>query len=154
MFILSSKKQCTKCGEWKSKSEYHKNSKAKDGLYHWCKECARALGKNWYNANKERGQKTALGWYHQNKEKAQSRNRKWIEAHPEKIKEYTKKRNEEYPYHSRDWRLANPEKARTQVRNRRAKKKANGGRITTKEWLEILEKYGKVIFIIKSRVVI
>ena len=34
-------KQCTKCKKLKSKSEFSKNRKNKDGLAYWCKKCYR-----------------------------------------------------------------------------------------------------------------
>ncbi len=34
-------KQCTKCKKLKSKSEFSKNRKNKDGLVYWCKKCCR-----------------------------------------------------------------------------------------------------------------
>ena len=34
-------KNCTKCCEEKAFTFYHKNSKAKDGMQSWCKECKR-----------------------------------------------------------------------------------------------------------------
>lgn len=33
------KKQCAKCKEWKDESEFHKNSRNKDGLHSYCKKC-------------------------------------------------------------------------------------------------------------------
>jgi len=34
-----SEKKCTKCGEWKSVSEFYRHTKYKDGRFHYCKEC-------------------------------------------------------------------------------------------------------------------
>ena len=40
-------KQCTKCGQTKSLTEFGKHSITKDGLNHWCKECNRKRGKEY-----------------------------------------------------------------------------------------------------------
>ena len=32
-------KRCSKCGKWKSESEFHRNGSSKDGLGRQCKEC-------------------------------------------------------------------------------------------------------------------
>jgi hypothetical protein len=37
-------KRCTKCGETKLVSEFHKDSQRKGGLYHKCKACTKAYG--------------------------------------------------------------------------------------------------------------
>ena len=34
-------KLCSHCKKWKYQSEFHKNSRSKDGLKLWCKECGR-----------------------------------------------------------------------------------------------------------------
>ncbi len=45
-------KQCTKCRKLKSKSEFYKNRRSKDGLNHWCKDCARANRRERYEQKK------------------------------------------------------------------------------------------------------
>ena len=46
-------KQCTKCKKLKSKSEFSKSHKNKDGLRYWCKKCTRnhARKRYWVNSN-------------------------------------------------------------------------------------------------------
>jgi hypothetical protein len=41
-------KQCTKCKKWKNESKFGKNSKSKDGLRYWCKDCVRAYMREGY----------------------------------------------------------------------------------------------------------
>lgn len=38
-------KVCSKCGEEKPRESFSKRSRALDGLYSWCKECAKAYYK-------------------------------------------------------------------------------------------------------------
>ena len=33
-------KLCSKCGQWKKESEYHRQKRERDGLAVWCKECS------------------------------------------------------------------------------------------------------------------
>jgi len=37
-------KQCARCGEWKAATEFHKNSRTRDGLHSYCKECNARYG--------------------------------------------------------------------------------------------------------------
>jgi len=41
-------KRCTKCKNWKIDSEFRKDSKTKDGLRYWCKDCERAYTRKRY----------------------------------------------------------------------------------------------------------
>lgn len=47
-------KTCTKCGETKPTTEFHKQSDGRDGLRCDCKSCRKAWGKAWREANPER----------------------------------------------------------------------------------------------------
>lgn len=43
-------KKCSRCGQGKPTSDYHKDNRNPDGLYGWCKDCARAKARE-YRAN-------------------------------------------------------------------------------------------------------
>lgn len=43
-------KKCSRCGQEKTTSDYHKDNRNPDGLYGWCKDCARAKARE-YRAN-------------------------------------------------------------------------------------------------------
>jgi len=45
-------KQCTKCKKLKSKNEFSKNRKNKDGLRYWCKKCEREYIRRYYRRNR------------------------------------------------------------------------------------------------------
>jgi hypothetical protein len=47
-------KHCRKCGTDKARSEFHKDSQNKDGLYSYCKECNRAKTRAWGKANPDK----------------------------------------------------------------------------------------------------
>jgi 5-methylcytosine-specific restriction endonuclease McrA len=85
MFVLADKKRCSKCEEWKDRSEFGKDKKQKDGLSYWCKECNRKnsakyrkenhggfLGalKRWREKNKEKKKEYRKKWYSENREHA------------------------------------------------------------------------------------
>lgn len=44
-------KHCTKCGEQKPLSEFHKNKKSKDGFTRYCGKCCTNQSKEWYRKN-------------------------------------------------------------------------------------------------------
>ena len=47
-------KHCRRCGTDKPRSEFHKDSGAKEGLCAYCKECNKAKSRAWTKANPER----------------------------------------------------------------------------------------------------
>ena len=47
-------KSCSKCGQNKSKENFHKNKNAKDGLSAYCKVCAIQNAKRWNKNNDKR----------------------------------------------------------------------------------------------------
>lgn len=94
-------KTCTKCGEAKVKSEFYRDSRAKDGLYSACRVCSRAAGRAWGAANKDK--KATL-------------KRAWDMAHPEKNAEYCRKRyaenREKYDVCNKKWADNNPRRTK------------------------------------------
>ena len=123
-------KKCSKCGEWKDKSEFHKNKLSRDGLKSVCKSC-RSMQENGRitDAAREKRRLTSKAWYQSNREAAYQNTKNWIAAHPEKRKEISKKY----------WQ-SNPERHVADTRNRRARIRGNGGKITEKEW-QALKKF-------------
>ena len=64
-------KVCSKCGEFKSYSEFHKDKWKKDGYYGQCKQC-----KKEYNES--------------HKEELKEKKKKYADSHKEERKEYMK----------------------------------------------------------------
>ena len=54
---MAEMKRCSKCKKWKDKSKFGKDSKNKDGLRYWCKDCVRAYMRERYK-KEGRGLKT------------------------------------------------------------------------------------------------
>lgn len=111
-----SHKRCSKCGEWKDRSEFYKKKSKKDGLQNWCKACQRVSYANWEKNNRDR--------YNE-------RCRLWSVLHP---KEKSKSRRKHDNLH--------PEQRQARHRNRAVREKNAQGTITSKEWRAVLDKYG------------
>ncbi|HJC29572.1 MAG TPA: HNH endonuclease [Candidatus Dietzia intestinigallinarum] len=89
-------KPCTKCGEVKPLTEYHRNTGTRDGHQTQCKVCKSTHKQGWYNANRE---------------KNAARRRAWREANRDKIYSFNRE------YHARRW--ANDPEYRERVRAQR-----------------------------------
>ncbi len=79
-------KTCTKCGETKPTTEFHKDKSKSDGLYPGCKVCRNARNRTHYEANSEKQKARHKDYREANPEKEKARNKAYYEANPEKIK--------------------------------------------------------------------
>ena len=68
-------KKCSKCGEWKPFSEFHKNKNTKDGLRSQCKICS----KEYYENNKDQIKEKNKKYYENNKEKLLEQQKEYYE---------------------------------------------------------------------------
>jgi len=100
-------KRCSKCGEVKPVSEFHKNRQCKYGVHSNCKICVSDWHKTWYVKNSEKINAACKKWRMANPEKVRAKGRNWAKANPEKVRAYTKK-----------WRAANPKRAKAMARER------------------------------------
>jgi 5-methylcytosine-specific restriction endonuclease McrA len=153
MFSIIAEKRCTKCGKTKQLDDFPKQARHKDGRHSWCKKCHSKASAAWNKSNPEKFRAHQRKWFRkwcvENPEKARengrNNSRKWAAKNPDKIREK-----------NRNWARANPEKVRKwfyrwldsnrdkfmqNVRNRYARKKNAGGKITVKEWRALKEKY-------------
>ena len=83
-------KTCTKCGETKPTTEFHKNKAKSDGLRYRCKVCHRADRKAWREANPEKVKARSKAWREANPEKAKACSKAWYEANREEKKASSK----------------------------------------------------------------
>lgn len=97
------------------------------------KELLKEKNKQYINENKEKRAETTKKYREKNKEKVLEYNREYRLTHKEEIHQYylSRKGDEDYK-----------EVSRAAVRNRRARRNYIEGKITKKEWLDLLEKYG------------
>lgn len=76
MNSMETKKKCSHCGKVKPRSEFGKNTRAKDGLDYACKPCRRIYNRKQYSKNSESRKaavqriqnrdKRELAWYREN----------------------------------------------------------------------------------------
>ena len=158
VFCEATMKTCTKCGESKALSEYHKDGRF--GLKAVCNKCRAAKERKYYEANKEKiaakakkyreenKEKIAAGykkWYEANKEKKAATHKKWYEANKEKIaawqKKYGQENKEKIAAGYKKWREENKEKIAARDAKRSAIKAGLPGHFTAAEFTAICEKY-------------
>jgi hypothetical protein len=77
-------KTCSKCGEEKPRTEFHKKAHNKDGLRGQCKICISEIAKLDRKNNPERVKATKSKWNKANAEKVKEYGRKWAERNPDK----------------------------------------------------------------------
>lgn len=142
-------KTCHKCGEIKSTTEFNKNTTTRDGLQTACKVCKSTMNAKWRKANPQKTKAHVTKWRAANRDKVKAtmaayraansdkrkanfatwraanvaneiaRSAQWRAENPDKAKE-----------NSASWKAANPEARRIHEHNRRARKRANGGKLS------------------------
>lgn len=112
-------KQCSKCKEVKSVTEFVKDKRAKSGLASHCKTCAKKYReenkeylKQWHEENKEKRKEYKKQYYEENKEKINQQSKQYREENKDKKKEYLKQ-----------WRKENKEKIKEYDKQYREKNK-------------------------------
>jgi 5-methylcytosine-specific restriction endonuclease McrA len=143
-----SQKYCTKCGEWKDRTEFGKDSHKKDGLFSWCKQCSSKQTRRWQKEHPEnvlsyqrvyrqrhperikRYPENDKKWRLKNKDKVNQKVKDWYAKHPGKKQELTKR-----------YDALHPEERRARRREYKARKKNAVGTITAAEWQVVLDKY-------------
>lgn len=99
-------KKCSKCGEVKARTEFHKNSQRKDGTSSQCKCCVRLYHSKYRKANPDKVKAKSAKYYRANTEKEKARCAKYRKENAEKERERHAK-----------YRNANLEKERTRRAN-------------------------------------
>lgn len=108
-------KRCTKCGEAKLVAVFGRNSKARDGLFVWCKPCKAAYDQERRRANLDLFLARERSYHQRNREQSRAYNRERWAADPEGRRAY-----------HRAWTQQNPERARAKSARWRTKAKAAG----------------------------
>lgn len=152
-------KYCTKCGEWKLFTEYHRNTKTKDGHVSRCKECTKKYTKQFYKDNVAyyknitRHYKSEKSeWYKEymkkyqkeNAEKIKSRKKKQYQNNVEYYKEISKQRYKDKPeyfkQYGRKYRQSERGREADFRRNLKRRSNINNVEFTSLERKEILER--------------
>lgn len=142
-------KHCNKCGETKPTTEFSKSTRAIDGLHAYCKACASAYSAKWRASNAEKKKADDAAWCAANQERRKATNAAWRAANQARKKAYdaawraanadrVKANNTKWQEANTDkvrsyktkWQAANPESRRIAAQNRRARKLANGGKLS------------------------
>jgi len=157
-------KTCSKCGESKPRSEYHKCSSKTDGLTSHCKACrnahhaeynSRICGKEQYRRYRARDPegyaRRSREYYEANKERIKERSRKWRKENPKRRAanrkaEYRRDR-EKAIRNAVEWGKNNPSRRRQIVKNYKERHQADpehrARNIARKMLIRALEATGK-----------
>lgn len=111
-------KQCTKCGEVKPESEFHKKAAAKSGLMSQCKVCRSLTSQKWRENNHERHLANGLAWNRRNQDRTKKNSKEWYEKNKEKrlaqMKERYVEKKEYISAYTKQWAIKNKEKRKEQ----------------------------------------
>lgn len=91
-------KLCSKCRQWKSETEFHKEKKSRDGLRYYCKACAIQNAQKHHLENRDSRCKKMRKYHLENKEKFNAISRAYAASH-----------KEEAAARNKSWAAANPE---------------------------------------------
>lgn len=138
-------KTCKKCKTEKSVSEFSKKSASKDGLQYQCKKCISVIYDAYYAANPDKKRASSAAYHAANPDKVRAQKAIYYAANadklramsaanraanPDKAAAYNAANPDKMRAASSAWNAANPEKRRIANQNRRAKKRANGGKLS------------------------
>lgn len=122
-------KQCSKCGESKPLSEYHRDKHSKDGHVQRCKECVKIKTLDWLEKNRERNAENCRKRYALNPEPYKQNAYNWVTKNKERKKIL-----------DRQYQINNPHVYRNTKQKRKVKLAQNGVYdITRKELKKLYE---------------
>lgn len=114
-----------------------------------CIECAKAVCRSWRSRNKERTRKYLRQWTQENAARAKRRRRAYEKANPDYISRERQRSNEwagqnrgHLSKYRLSWAKNNRDREVVHLRNRRARKRGNGGSHTPEEVAELLVRQG------------
>ena len=118
-------KRCSKCGEWKPRTEFAKCSAKKDGLHPICRQCDNQRRRDHYAANADRERNNKAKYFAANRETLRARGRAYRTANIDAVRERDRARiaanRDERNRKKREAYAANPAKHREQARMSQAK---------------------------------
>ena len=101
-------KKCIKCGEDKSKEEFHILSAALDGRYPYCKVCRKKLASKYYLNNKKKLDAANKEYNRKNKKRIRKRQREWYQENRGRILKEHKQRRQNNTTYMRERRRNDP----------------------------------------------
>lgn len=110
-------KKCGYCKAEKPESGFHKDSRAKDGLYSQCKDCM----KQYYEAHKEEKKQ----YYQSHKEEINQHSKQYRDTHKEELKQYNKQYNQSHKEEKNQYRKSHKEERKQANKQYNLKKTYN-----------------------------
>lgn len=130
MDSLPQEKTCTKCGEAKSLTEFHRQKSLPDGHKCYCKPCCKAINAARYEAKREELRDKQRSYYLLKSDEFKARAKKRYQADPEKwkreVRAWQSRNREKASRYKAKWTKQNPNSVRETWRRRHARKKQNG----------------------------
>jgi hypothetical protein len=105
-------KQCTKCGETRSLTEFHRDKKGRNGLSARCKQCASANGKKWASENRQYLRDYRNKYRESHAEETREYMRRWASENKDKTRGYRKRAAVRLSVSKRAWESRNRERTR------------------------------------------
>jgi 5-methylcytosine-specific restriction endonuclease McrA len=143
-------KECSKCKQWKSASQFSPAKTAKDGLRSDCKACQAEAQLARYYTDHETSKEKQRIWHNEHYDKEARRERQKLE-YPEKrehIRAYNKQYNQERSHVRKAYRERTRERnrplKRVLNRRRRANQRNAPGTFTFTQWQAMCEWFGNV----------
>ncbi len=133
-------KTCTRCGELKTLTDYHKKSASADGHQNFCKPCDNAARAKYRAANREANTAYQLKYSADNRDRENLRKREWSANNPDYSSDYREKNKEAILAYGKDYAKNNRHIYSEAKRRRRARMLGNGVEVYTE--LQVLETYG------------
>ena len=138
-------KKCSKCHENKPLDDFYFNKRLMYERSNICKECAKAKTRKWSKDNKELKKQLDKKYRQAHPEKYRAYRAKWKKNNYEQAKEcalnWWRNNKEISKVNLNLWRKNNPEKYKVQSALRRARSESAEGSFTTKEWIDLCNKY-------------
>lgn len=138
-------KRCTKCTLVKPLAEFGKDKYAKDGYTVHCKTCRCKATKRWQQTHIEYRSEYGRQWREDNREYDRTRKAVWYQKSADQQKERVRLWRKNNPDKRRaqitSYRLRNPDKVKTIWQRRRARRYAQGGSYSEREWMALKAQY-------------
>lgn len=95
--MCSPLKRCSWCRETKSRSEFSKSRTVSDGLYSYCKPCAKERGRKYRDENRESIKEQKRQYYKENREAIRERGRQYRQVNRELLNDRQRQQRRENP---------------------------------------------------------
>jgi hypothetical protein len=105
-------KKCSRCKTDKPISEFRKNSRSKDGLSVWCKDCEKEYDREYRAKHKEEISKKGKLRYAKNRDKVLGKQKQRYHDNKDKFKEYRDKNKERIATYQTEYRETHREELR------------------------------------------